>query len=191
MIRWILASGLAVLFLSGCRMMPTQHEEKSVNDLFAITLPDYLEPVSELNEDAQVQFASKARDVYLIIRYNTYGALNAGKKKPGTFNAEDYYDFHIENLLMDVSDPEAPGPKVVSLNGLKALKGYFKGNHKGDQLYYYLVMIEGQKHFYQVLLWTTQENLPLYQQDMEQIIASFRELTAPPTRTEETQSDQP
>ncbi|MDX2250306.1 MAG: hypothetical protein SF052_26220 [Bacteroidia bacterium] len=173
MIRLAYTLGFALIFvLSGC---DTRYKNQLYNGLFALTVPDYLEATSELNGDAPVQLASKEKEVYILIRYNSWEELrNNSRGTAGTL--EDYYDFHIENLLIDVHNPQAPGPKPLKINGLEALEGFFSGTFKGENLYYKLVMIAGKNHLYQLIIWTTEKNRTKYEPDIEKIIASFREM---------------
>lgn len=160
------------LLATGCA---TSYENQLFNGLFALTVPDYLEATASLNSDAQVQLANKHKEVYAIIRYNTWEDLkNNNKGNAGTL--EDYYDFHIENLLIDVHEPLAPGPKELKINGLEALEGHVSGTVKGESIYYKLVMIAGKEHLYQLLVWTTERNLAQYEPDMDKLIHSFREM---------------
>ena len=96
---------LAVLF--SCSEEPTKFETKVISSQFALTLADYLQPLQELNDDAPLQLGDNLREVYVVGRYNTWEDL---RKRHATWELEDYYDFHIENLLLDVQNPIAPGP---------------------------------------------------------------------------------
>lgn len=171
--RQIFTLGFALTLLAfGCS---TSYENQLFNGLFALTVPDYLKVTATLNSDAQVQLANKHNEVYAIIRYNTWEELQNSKKgNAGTL--EDYYDFHVENLLIDVHDPKAPGPKNLKINGLEAIEGFISGTVKGESIHYKLVMIAGKEHLYQLLVWTTEGNLAQYEADIDKLIHSFREM---------------
>ncbi|MEZ4829911.1 MAG: hypothetical protein R3C61_27055 [Bacteroidia bacterium] len=163
----------ALLFLSGCS---TRYENHLFGGLFALTVPDYLTSMNSLNDDAQVQLGSRNKDVFAIVRYNTWEELKSRNRSGVAGTLEDYYDFHIENLLMEITEPKAPGPKETKINGLDALVGYLSGNIKGEHIHYKIVMIGGKDYLYQMLVWTTSENLPEYEADMDKLIRSFREM---------------
>ncbi|MEZ4852150.1 MAG: hypothetical protein R3B93_26790 [Bacteroidia bacterium] len=162
---------LALIF--SCADGETKFGTKVIASQFAVTLPDYLSPVKNLNDDAPLQMGNNIQEIYLIARFNDWKDL---RKKHADWEIEDYYDFHIENLLLEVQEPTAPGPDSVAINGLNALVGYYEGKLKEDEIYCKLVMLESEKTLYQLLIWTKKGNLPLYEADMDKIIRSFKEV---------------
>ncbi|MDX2285885.1 MAG: hypothetical protein NW241_17080 [Bacteroidia bacterium] len=138
-----------------------------------LSVPEGLQPVSDLNEDAPLQLADPAREIFAVFRSSDWEALR--RKRPYA-DLEDYYDFHLENLLIDLRSTLAPSPDTVRLGGMMALSGWVTGDYKGDSLTYRLVVIESEQRLYQGLIWMTPESWRRYHPQMDSMLRSIREL---------------
>lgn len=167
-------------------------QTREVSSLFTVEVPNYLKETTELNEDAECQFQNNPKDFCMLIRKNSWNELR--RRRP-EFVLEDFYDVSIEQLKVNMEGIDAPAPDSLSLNGLPAFLGTLSGIFKGDRIVFNIGTIAGTNHLYQLLIWTTEEENELYQEDIERMILSFKELEGQtpevpaPIQSEEIQSD--
>ncbi|MEM9986868.1 MAG: hypothetical protein AAF804_17375 [Bacteroidota bacterium] len=169
--------------LSGCQLWPSKWVNTRHQALFELSLPAYLSPTEELAPDAPFQYESRREDLFLVIRYSSLDSLYEAKP---SYSTEDYYDFHITNLLAPMREPEASSADSIEINGLVGLQGDFSGYFKQDRLYFRLCLLEGDSRLFQILIWTTEAKKDQHAPEMERILGSFALLRNP---VSETQSD--
>ncbi|MDX1909242.1 MAG: hypothetical protein SF053_19545 [Bacteroidia bacterium] len=158
---------------AGCGLLPPVCQDLSVQGICTFRSPDFMDQVVTLNTDAQLQLANPYRHFYVVMRHNEYSDLKARYPK---YSLEDYYDFHIENLLQDFAEPQAPGPAERQLQGLEALIGTFTGNYKGDLVYGRLVLLRSKVRLYQFAMWCPVADTAYCRPYMDTIIQTFREI---------------
>ncbi len=156
--------------LSGCQLWPKKWVKVQHQELFELSLPGYLNPTEELAPDAPFQYESRGNELYLVIRYSSLDSLYESRP---SYSTEDYYDFHITNLLAPMREPEASSADSVEINGLAGLQGDFSGYFKQDRLYFRLCLLEGESRLYQVLIWTTEAKRDEHTSEMDRILRSF------------------
>ncbi|MDW3646349.1 MAG: hypothetical protein R8P61_04790 [Bacteroidia bacterium] len=179
---------LCGLCFSACNSWTkVEFREREVSELFKLDLPDYFDATDVLNQEAELQLQNSGKDLCLIVRKNDWNEL---RKRRADFVLEDYYDVSIEQLKADLEKIDAPGPDSISINGLPAFLGTLTGNFKGDRLIFDIGIIAGESYLYQLVLWTSAEERPVYQADIMRIIHSFEEMENP-IQNEGIQSDQP
>ena len=179
---------LCGLCLSACNSWTNvEFKEREVSDLFKLELPNYFYTTDALNPEAELQLQNSGKDLCLIVRKNDWNELRM--RRPD-FVLEDYYDVSIEQLKADLEKIDAPGPDSISINGLAAFLGTLSGNFKGDRLIFDIGIIAGERYLYQLVLWTSEEERPTYQEDIMRIINSFEEMESL-IQNEGIQSDQP
>lgn len=165
---------LCGLCFSACNSWTkVEFREREVSELFKLDLPDYFDATDVLNQEAELQLQNSGKDLCLIVRKNDWNEL---RKRRADFVLEDYYDVSIEQLKADLEKIDAPGPDSISINGLPAFLGTLTGNFKGDRLIFDIGIIAGESYLYQLVLWTSAEERPVYQADIMRIIHSFEEM---------------
>ena len=179
---------LCGLCFSACNSWTkVEFNEREVSELFKLELPSYFNTTDALNQEAELQLQNSGKDLCMIVRKNNWNELHM--REPD-FVLEDYYDVSIEQLKADLEKIDAPGPDSISINGLPAFLGTLSGNFKGDRLIFDIGIIAGERYLYQLVLWTSEEERPVYQADFMRIIHSFEEMEDL-TRNEEIQLDLP
>lgn len=174
--------------LSACSLIPLRYSTIELEGGYQMVIPDYMDPMISLNEQANIQYGNPYKEMFLIVQYQSWDDLTG---RYPDYVLEDYYDFHAENLLLSLQEPEAPGPDSVQIGTCWALDGHIQGMFKGDEIYYRLVVIHAVEGLYQLLAWTPIANLEASHQDMDQMIYSFAEQakTEPPILDEEIEGD--
>lgn len=164
-------------FWLGCNLWPVRWESLTHAHRFRLILPDYLEPTEDLAPGAALQYQNRRREIFLAVHY---AALDSLYEKRPDYSTEDYYDFHVRNLLDPMRQTEASAIDTVQAANLSGLGGTFSGFYEQDQLHFWLWVLEGEAHLYQVLLWTPESKRPQVEADVRRILTSFEELTPDP-----------
>ena len=163
--------GVAIGLLSSCSYFgETTYEDKEVDDLYSIRLPEYLAVSENLNADASFQYQNENRDFCIVIRYDQKEILD--RYQPD-FSLEDFFDVSLEQLQLVLEDPQVPEHDSLSLHGNPCFLATINGVFKGDPLTYRLAVVEGENHIFQLLTWTLSDLYPAYEEDMNRILQSF------------------
>ncbi|MGQ0827516.1 MAG: hypothetical protein ACT4ON_03870 [Bacteroidota bacterium] len=158
-----------------------QHEavfmEVKVNDRYSITVPDYLQPCTDLHKDASLQYQNTEKDVYAIV-------INEKKITMQEYNLDYDIELYFKSIasqpfLETIKDGKVSIPGRQEIDGHKALIAEITGKIEGAEVFYKLAVIESQYEFYQVLIWTRAEHKEKFEKDMITMIESFKELPHP------------
>lgn len=165
--------------LQGCKVWqaPT-YQTITWNQAFSLEIPDYLQAVDTLKEERRLnpdgifQYENQERDLFLILRRDSLASLHL--RQPD-FDLKDFYDVTIEHLVNSLTGASAPPPDSMGINAMPAYVGDLSGILEGDMLFYRLALAEGREYVYQILVWTTEEKRPMYEEDMNRLLFSFKE----------------
>ncbi|MEM7367213.1 MAG: hypothetical protein AAF587_01360 [Bacteroidota bacterium] len=167
----LMLSGWLVIGCWGCSLMPVNYTSADLYDGYQLVLPDYLERMEGLVDDADLQYGNPYKEFYLICHYQTWEELN--QRFQGK-DLETFYDFHVENLLLSLQETEAPAPDSIQIGGFGALDGHLEGLYKGDKIHYRLVVVDLPEGLIQMLVWTPVLNLEEVSADIDRIVQSIR-----------------
>jgi hypothetical protein len=145
-----------------------RHEEK-----FVIDLPQWLEPMPTLATDAQFKYGNTQQNLFVLVRYDSLAAL---QRRYPRYTLEDYYDYHLANLIEPMRDAAAPTPDTMQIHGHSALLGTFTGTFKKDDLFFQLMVMRHGPWLYQVLLWMPVERQKKNEAWSTQVMRSFTPL---------------
>ena len=148
-------------------------KEIKVNDKYILTVPDYLISCNDLNQQASLQLQSLDSDLYLVV---------IDEEKPKThiclYTLDSYFKTVTKQpFIKEIKYPIINDyPEEIKLSGNKALISSIKGLVNDRFVYYKLAIIETPKRFYQIILWTREENSKKLDEDILNIIHSFKEI---------------
>lgn len=168
---------IGALLLGGysCSLIPIKYLTTPLDEGYQLTLPDYLEQTEGLVDQATLQYGNPYKEMFLICHFQTWEDLN--RRFPGQ-ELEGFYDYHLENLLLSLQEPQAPGPDSIQIGEMFwALDGQLEGLYKGDNIHYRLVVVEVPEGLIQLLIWTPVLNLAEAKPDIDRIIQSIRKRT--------------
>lgn len=162
--------GFLLLWAGGCTpsdaLQTVQHQQ-----VFRISLPEWLTPMPSLNEEAPFCYGNRQHSFFLLARYDSLRLLN---QVHPSFGLEDYYDYHLERLIAPLQDVQAPAPDSSLIANCPTLVGSFTGIFKKDDLQYHLMLIQDQVWLYQVLVWYPMKDEEHHGPLTEDMLKSFQ-----------------
>lgn len=141
---------VALLLLMGSLLTGCEYEEGSqvhtVNNEFTIEVPHYMSESDKLHPDAVFQYESRFRTVYILVL----------KDKRGSFaDMGVYVDFAKEDLTGRLTDAQLTQQYAINeLNGKPAEAFEIEAQVTGQQVAYYMAVVQGEENYYRVLGWT-------------------------------------
>jgi hypothetical protein len=148
-------------------------KETKGNGNFTILIPDYMIVDESLNSDASLQYSCAAQEMYIIVIVDSKQAL---KDAGSAYTLQTYYDFAAKNIQSMVENSNLGKAKKSKINGNASLIGTITGKFKEYDIYYKLTIVESEKNFYQVLIWTLASNKKKYGKDMDTMLKSLKEI---------------
>jgi hypothetical protein len=175
MIRKLLFSVAILSLISSCKQ-ESAFKEVKVNERYAISVPDYLQPCAELHEDASFQFQNVDKDVYAIV-------IDERKKTMVNYDLDYDIDLYFKTasqpILQTLKNGKMSPVNSKEISGNKAMISEINGKFDEIDTYYKLGVIETPYAFYQILTWTRADKKVEYESDMNDMIESFKELPQP------------
>jgi hypothetical protein len=155
----------------------TVFKEVKVNNRYSISIPDYLQPCTDLHKDASFQYQNTDKDIYAIV-------IDERKKTMENYDLDYDIDLYFNSIakqpfLETIKEGKVSPPGRQDINGHKALVADITGKVDGTAVYYRMAVIETPFAFYQILVWTRADNKDKYFPDMVKMIESFKELPQP------------
>lgn len=153
----------------------TVFTEVKVNDRYAISIPEYLQPCVDLHKDASFQYQNTDKDIYAFV-------IDERKKTMAKYDLDYDIDLYFKvasQPFLETKNGKVSPPTHEKINGHDALVSEITGNLDGIDVYYKMGVVETPYAFYQILTWTRADNKAKYETDMKRMIDSFKELPQP------------
>lgn len=164
---------LLILFLvAGCAPSePTVVQDKSED--FEMTLPPgwSLNTKNELDDRAQLQASNPPLDKYVVV-------LAENKKDLVELDIADRAAFS-ELTRRGFRDFKVEGPREMEIGGYPATQYTLRGNLDGFDVVYLHTVQETPDQYRQILAWTIESKFDSYQEEMQGLIKSIRDLKTP------------
>lgn len=151
-----------LLSLSSCRYSDEPYNV-TLNDRYQLEIPAYMNETTELNDDAYIQYQNKFRNRYLLVFQ---------QQKDNSL--KDFADQRVQQLLNKVKDSVISKSTALEINGIQAHENVINAKVGEERIYYKLTFYEGVQNFYQLVIWTRDDKLAPFKQDMEKIANSFQ-----------------
>jgi len=143
-----------------------------VASLYAMHVADYMNQRNDLNDVASLQYANGEKELYLVVIEE-----NKEKELDSNYDLQSYYAYVAQNLSANQLDSkQVTPPKSLKINNKESLQWEITGLFGEVSVFYIITVIETEKYFYQILMWTMEQNRQQYYKDMQQMIQSFQEL---------------
>lgn len=164
---------LLVLFLmAGCAPSePTVVQDKSKK--FEMTLPPgwSLNTKNELDDRAQLQASNPPLDKYVVV-------LTENKKDLVELDIADRAAYS-ELTRRGFRDFKVEGPREMDIGGHPATQYTLRGKLDGFDVVYLHTVQETPDQYRQIMAWTLESKFDSYQEEMQQLIKSLKDLQAP------------
>ncbi|MFY8010322.1 MAG: hypothetical protein ACOVNW_11500 [Flavobacterium sp.] len=172
-----------ILFLMALVVISCDVKEEfktiTIPNKYSLDIPDSFEKVDNLNDDASLQYQNAFKEFYVIVMdepKETFDTAVITNDVDMTPDLEGYFKAIQFNLKNAVKNIKIFDQKNTEINGRAAKIFSVTGNVEGYAIFYRCAIIQGKKHYYQIMLWTEQKKGESYVQTMNQSINSFKEL---------------
>ena len=192
---------LASFTISGCGNKATTPEDRATlqadesfkevkiddidgNPLYSMKLPDYLTEGYELNDEASLQYQNEYKEVYVIVidepKQDFIDVfMDLGDYDSTKSAVDNYADAQMESIEGNMSTVTSKSTMRKSkLSGCDARVCDVAGTQSGidDAMGFTVAFVEGKETLYMIMTWTFEKTKADYQDDMDKMINSFKEL---------------
>lgn len=126
-----------------------------------------MEP-ARINENASLEYQDENKQLYAVV-------IDESKAKIISFGLDYDLETYMKIAGRSLDSTGLYLNKSVTINKYKALQTEIKAKLKGKNMVYRLTCIETPRYFYQVLLSSSEDRFESNKDDMEKIVASFKE----------------
>lgn len=156
-------------------------QEVKIENRYSMVLPAFLKATEELNDDASLQYANTSKEVYMMVIDEDKEELNmalleSGNMDSTSMNLEGFSKVILNAYKENVKILKESELEDLQINGLKAKKIIIESANDNTDVFVEYAFIEGKKDYYQVFVWTLLSQKDKYRKQIEDAIASFREL---------------
>lgn len=199
--RKLLIPAVAIIALlsftmSGCKDKPKTDEDRTavqpddsfqevkINGLYSMMLPDYMTKGDDLNDEASLQYQNIYKEVYVIVIDEPKQEFIDVFMELGDYDstksaADNYADAQMESIEGNMETVSSKSTMRKSkINGCESRVVDVTGTQMGitDPMGFTVAFIEGKENLYMVMTWTFEKSKDKYQEDMDMMINSFKEL---------------
>jgi len=159
-------------------------EEVKINGLYSMKLPDYLTPGDDLNSEASLQYQNIVKEVYVIVIDESKQDFIDVFKELGDYDStksacDNYAEAQMKSIEENMTTVTSKSPlRKAKLGGCDARLADVAGTQADieDPMGFTVAFIEGKETLYMVMTWTFEKSKDTYQEDMDKMINSFKEL---------------
>lgn len=161
------------------KLDPSEYNEVVTDSLFELSLPSYMKTLSNLNDDASLQYANIFKETYTIVIYENKQDFIDSFKEYNEYDEAipfiDNYSRAQTNFITEgLTNKQVIPYNLTEIGGLDARQIMMKGSLDGDDIGYVMGYVEGKENVYMIMTWTLLEKLNKYEETFEGIIGSFK-----------------
>lgn len=139
----------------------------NVNNDFTLTIPSFMKEDDEVKPGAPFGYANRFRNIYATAFFEEKSKV---KKSFSEYYVEQ--TTIIKNVLTEASVSDST---AVEVSGLKGIHTEIFGKMQDENIYYSHLLLETDTRYYQVCVWTRNEERKLkYAKDIEALLFSFK-----------------
>lgn len=149
---------------------------------FSISYPPDYSKVYDLNEVAAAQFSNEKLGKYsIVIQTEKENLKFANVTYTSIINAGQSFANNLKTGLVDDANLKLSDTKEITINNYKASESTVQGTYSSGEmgtsadLFYYLVVVETQNYYYQILLWCNKADKDKYLEEFRKIAKTFKE----------------
>lgn len=199
--RKLLIPVVAVLALtlfatSSCSSKPKTAEERNevkpddsfkevkINNLYSMSLPEYLTVGNDLNDEASLQYQNIYKEVYVIVIDEPKQEFIDVFKELGDYDeaktpCDNYAKAQMESIEGNMETVTTKSTmRKTKISGCDTRIADVAGTQAGitDAMGFTVAFVEGKENLYMIMTWTFEKDKDKYQEDMDMMINSFKEL---------------
>lgn len=171
---------IMILFFVSCQ--PTETEKIiKIDNKYSLMVPSFLTKVSNLNEDASLQYQHAWKEFYVIVIDESISDVQTALEEnyltsKYSNDINGYSSLLLNSFEQAISVSSKSHILDTLVNNMPAKLLTIKGRVEGIDAYYSLAFIKGQNKYYQIMGWTLANKEYQYRDKMEKMIYSFKEL---------------
>lgn len=170
---------LTIFSLNSCKPNDEQ-KTVTVDTKYIITIPSFLTKVSNLNEDASLQYQHAWKEFYIIVidesKLEMQKALDDNNLNESYSNdIKGYSDLILKDFEQKMSNARKSTITNTLVNNMSARLLTISGKVSGIDAFYSLGFIQGKERYYQIMAWTLSSKEFEYKDKMNQIMYSLKE----------------
>lgn len=156
-------------------------QEVKIENRYVMVLPAFLKATEDLNDDASLQYANTSKEFYIMVIDEDKDELNVALLESGSvdstsMNLDGFCNVILNAYKQNVKILKESELEDLQINGLKAKKIVIESANDNTDVFVEYAFIEGKKDYYQIFVWTLLSQKDKYRKQIEDAIASFREL---------------
>jgi hypothetical protein len=202
--RKLLIPAVAIIALisftiSGCSSKPKTDEDRNAlqpddsfqevkitgdNSTYSMRLPDYLTEGNDLNDEASLQYQNIYKEVYVIVIDEPKQDFIDVFMELGDYDStksacDNYTEAQMESIEGNMEAVTSKSTmRKMKINGNEARVVDVTGTQAGitDAMGFTVGFVEGKESLYMIMTWTFEKDKAKYQDDMDMMINSFKEI---------------
>lgn len=150
----------------------------SVNDEYAVSVPEYMTELKSLHDDASFQYANLFKETYIIIIDENKEEFITAFEDVEIYNdsltpLENYADFQLKSFRenMAASDMKKLDSRIKNL---PSQIHKFNGKVEGLDIAYVVSFVETDKKMYMIMSWTMKNRYSKYRETFKLIHSTFK-----------------
>ena len=141
---------------------------KSTDGVSQITVPKGWKEMKGLNDEASLQAAYAAKELYVIV-------MTEAKEDFDKMTASKYSELTRKPIVEALSSAKEEKVGNVKIAGQSAVQYKIQGTIDNIKVVYLHTTVEGSKHFHYILAWTLRSKYEKNKDVLQQVIKSFKE----------------
>lgn len=171
---------LTILLFTSCQSNETE-QTVMIENKYSISIPSFLSKASDLNDVASLQYQHMWKEFYVI-------GMDENKEDMGkaliennltetySNDLQEYTDLLLGDFERNVNVLSHSEVVDTLINNMPAKIIEISGNVNKVDIFYSLAFIEGKQRYYQIMTWTLLSKKMEYQEKMNKLIFSFKEI---------------
>ena len=153
-----------------------------INEDYSLILPDFLSKTDELNPNASLQYQNLDKELFVIVieedrQEFTRKILENKVEEVYPPNLKGYTDIVYHSIGETIKISAKTDIEDVEINGLSAKTFTIQGQTQDRiSVYYSFTLVKGKDKYYQIAQWTAKNQKALFEKQMKEIAASFKQL---------------
>jgi hypothetical protein len=132
-----------------------------------VRVPEDWSELKNLNDAAEIQAGNKRKEQYILV-------LSENKSDLAAMNLAQHHRITRDAMLKKMTDVSASEPVEVTINGQSALQDEITGTQEGTNIVFLHTTVEGDKHFHQILAWTSKSRWDAHKEKLREVTRTFR-----------------
>ncbi|WP_223068227.1 DcrB-related protein [Paenibacillus caui] len=145
-----------------------RHAIEATDGSLRLTVPDGWEKDDTLNRAAALAVSDRSREKYALIIPVSRNALSKGAA------LESFKKRFIADTKVALHNFRIVESKDISIGGFPAQTVEFYGTARNVNLHYLAAIMEKDRHFYQIITWSTESRFSDYKDEFLNVVQSFK-----------------